>query len=498
VIMRNTPIQPVCLALFPGYEFHRIWGNDSVPELPCDGTPPQRPDGGPVPSYVRFGGTLWLWRAAWRAAATFLLSMLLVSCRKSAQEPVTLRYPHGWRFEPNEISKRAALTQEFTQQTGIQIREMPHPETAFDQLDLDRKLLKPGSSGIDLLGIDLIWSATLGSDLTDLAPYSATEISSIDPQLLPSFTVNEKLVAIPYQVNVGALEYRNDLLRGYGYDHPPRTWDELERMAMRIQSGERAKGRKDFWGYVWQGAAGESLTCNALEWQVTEGGGRIIEHNRTISVNNPAAIRAWERAKHWIGSISPPSVLAYREIDSMNAFGSAKAAFNRVWLGTTITRRGQSPQVYWRNLNPIVETGFTSMPSGPRGSASTLGGSGLAVSRYSAHPSEAIEFVRFLVRAQIQSNENTKNASPERSEIANLPFVSDHTEFQKSIQRGMDLVSRPSVEAGVRYKQVSAAYAAAVHAVLTGQKPAPEAAADLEQQLVQITGFPTGSPKARK
>jgi len=56
-----------------------------------------------------------------------------------------------------------------------------------------------------------------------------------------------------------------------------------------------------------QGASAEALTCNALEWQFAEGGGQIIEDDRTISVNNPAAIRAWEQAKRWIGTISPPA-----------------------------------------------------------------------------------------------------------------------------------------------------------------------------------------------
>jgi trehalose/maltose transport system substrate-binding protein len=68
-------------------------------------------------------------------------------------------------------------------------------------------------------------------------------------------------------------------------------------MAKRIQTGARAKGKKDFWGFVWQGAEAEALTCNALEWQIAEGGGRIVESDRTISVNNPAAIRAWQRAR---------------------------------------------------------------------------------------------------------------------------------------------------------------------------------------------------------
>jgi len=109
---------------------------------------------------------------------------------------------------------------------------------------------------------------------------------------------------------------------------------------------------------VWQGPTAEILTCNALEWQAAEGGGRIIESDRTISVNNPATIRSWQRAKHWIGS--PPGV-AFRERDSLHVFDSGKAAFNRAWLEGTITRRGPF-QFYWPD--PAVEVGFTSMPSG--------------------------------------------------------------------------------------------------------------------------------------
>jgi hypothetical protein len=62
----------------------------------------------------------------------------------------------------------------------------------------------------------------------------------------------------------------------------------------------------------------------------------------------------------------------------------------------------------------------------------------------------------------------------------------------------MNWISRPFVVAGARYMPVSAAYAAVVHAVLTGQKQAPQAAADLEKQLVQITGFRTGPPQTPK
>ena len=142
-----------------------------------------------------------------------------------------------------------------------------------------------------------------------------------------------------------------------GYRKPPRTWDELETMALRIQTGERARGAKNFWGFVWPGAATEALTCNALEWQASEGGGRIIEADRTVSVNNRNAIRAWERAAHWVGSISPPSVLSYQEWDTYNAFWvSGNAAFARGWSGHVLDR---PPDVLFRS-----KAGVTSVPGG--------------------------------------------------------------------------------------------------------------------------------------
>jgi trehalose/maltose transport system substrate-binding protein len=437
----------------------------------------------------------WIWAIA-MTTSIFSLTMLLGSCGRRATETVTLSYFRlGWS-QPDELPTAEPLSQKFIRETGIHLKNLPVPENTVDQLDLSRKILE-GSSGPDVLGIDMIWSGVLEPDLMDLGPYFAAEIPSLDPQLLLSYTVDRKLVAIPYSVQTGVLEYRTDLLRQYGYDHPPKTWDELERMAVRIQTGERAKGKKDFWGYVWQGADAEALACNALEWQVGEGGGRIIENDRTISVNNPATIRAWQRAKRWIGWISPNSVLSYRELDSINVFDSGGAVFNRVWGGTTITRMGQSSRIHWRSSLAEGKTGYTSIPSGPRGWATTLGGSGLAVSQHSAHPQQAIELVRFLIHAQIQTSEEEERIAASRPELHYRQPVSDpHDNAESTSQSRSAVVSRPSNVTGRTYEQVTRAYFGAVHSVLSGQKGAPGAAAELEKDLIKITGFATGPPKA--
>ena len=429
-------------------------------------------------------------------ACLFSIVTLFAACREQPREPastpeqVTLTYlRRGWS-QPDDLPDAASLAQQFTLETRIRVKDLPVPETTLSNLDLSRKLLEEQRGVPDVMGIDVIWPGALEEHLLDLRPYLAAELSALDPKLVATYIVNGKVVAIPYFTHIGVLEYRSDLLREYGYKHPPRTWNELENMAERIQAGERAKGKKDFWGYVWQGDAAEGLTCNALEWQVAEGGGRIIEDDGTISVNNQATIRAWQRARRWIGWISPPSVLAYRELDSMTAFDSGKAAFRRTWGGAAYSRawHWHAGLIHWRPSLLPDKTGYTSMPGGPGGRGGTLGGSGLAISRHSVHREEAVEFVRFLIRAELESKAGRipqANAGPELRDLPSLLEL--YVGNSKPGQQKSLAVVRPSNVAGRGYEEATKAYISAVHSVLTGQKGAPQAAAELEKQLIKIT-----------
>jgi trehalose/maltose transport system substrate-binding protein len=420
------------------------------------------------------------------------LFLVCIGCRPSALEPVTLRYTYSWNEDRPEVR---ALLQQFTNETGVRVKNIPIPQATREYLDLARKLLAD-DSGADLLNMDLIWSATLEPDLIDLKPHLAAEVAEIEPELLTSYTVNGKLVAAPFNVPLGGLEYRTDLLRDYGYDHPPRTWDELESMAARIQAGERAKGVNDFWGYVWQGADSEALICNALEWQASAGGGRIIEADRTISVNNQATIGAWQRAKRWIGWISPPSVVAYREADSMLLFDSGKAAFNRIWLLTPMTRSGQARQTGRRSRPPVAPTGFARMPAGSAGSVGTLGGTGTAVSAHTTHRNEAIALLRYQLRALMNTGDDeATTGGAKKTEFSAAPSVSGQQNSPSGGQQRAHIVARPSIPAGNKYKQLSKAYIEGVHSILTGERQAPQVAADLDRQFVEITGFRAGPPR---
>jgi trehalose/maltose transport system substrate-binding protein len=416
--------------------------------------------------------------------------LLLQGCtRPAVHEPVTLTLLEEWTNKRFSEARQQEL-QQFTRETGIRVSLLPSPESARQKLVLWRELLGTGASGPDVYGIDVIWPGMLAENFVDLKPYFGNEVSLQFPALAGAYTVDNKVVAMAYRPDIGLLFYRTDLLRQYGYRDPPRTWDELEVMASRIQAGERAKGKKQFWGFVWQGAADEGLTCDALEWQAAEGGGRIIEDDKTISVNNPQAIRAWQRAARWVGSISPPGVVGYREWDSLNVWVAGDAAFMRNWPSAYADSQAVGSSI--RNNFDIAL-----LPGGKAGRVGTLGGWGLGVSRFSAHPREALDLVRYLTRRDVQvKRSRVLSQPPTLPELYNLPEVLEPNPRFDLLSRAFrnGIVSRPSDVTGKKYQEVTDAYIQAVHSVLTGEKSAPEAAAALENELVRTTGFKKGPP----
>ena len=360
---------------------------------------------------------------------------------------------------------------------------LPAPEAAVEQLATWRKLLESGAEVPDVYAVDVIWPGILADDLIDLKSYvPEQEVAAHFPELIANNTVNGRLVALPYVLNVGFLFYRVDLLREYGYGGPPKTWEELETMASRIQAGERAKGNDDFWGFVWQGAPSEALTCNALEWQVSEGGGTILDEQGRVTGANPHTIRAWDRAARWVGSISPPGVIAYKEWDAFNMWQAGKAAFMRNWTGAyTASRAANSPTKDRFDVAPL--------PRGEAGIAATIGGNGYGVSRHSLHPEQAAMLVRFLCSRDEQLRRSRSVALP--STIAQVYNDAEAMAINPYYSRVLEVfstgkASRPSTAARKMYPDVSRAYFETVNEVLSRRKNASQAAADLQNELTRI------------
>ena len=429
--------------------------------------------------------------------ACVLVLLTEQGCRESSKPAagITITLIHQLWSDRGSQQWMNETLKTFTARSGIRVEVLPAPEPAVEQLATWRSLLAGRASVPDVYGIDVIWPEILADEFVDLRTYiPEREIAAHFPELIASYSVKGKLVALPYTMAVGALFYRVDLLRQYGYREPPKNWDELEAMAARIQKGERAKGHADFWGYVWPGAPSEALTCNALEWQASEGGGTVIE-NGTVTVDNPHSVRAWERAARWLGSISPPGVVAYKEWDSLNLWQAGQSAFMRSWsFANVIVRAPGSPTRDKFQMAPL--------PEGGKGLAATFAATGYGVSRHSRHPREAAMLVGFLSSRDEQRRNSLITGMPptipdlysDPEVVAEYPYLSTHMQVYRK-----GLISRPSTATANLYPEVSRTYFEAVHSVLTRKTSAAQAAAALQRNLMQITALKapasaTGAP----
>lgn len=363
--------------------------------------------------------------------------------------------------------------------TGHTVTLVPMPASTTDQFGQYRLWLAAGNGDIDLYQTDVIWAPQLADHFVDLSDKAGELMKSHFPSIVESQTVDGKLVALPLFTDAPALYYRKDLLEKHGAS-VPKTWEELTATAKAVQDAERAAGNNDIWGFVWQGNAYEGLTCDALEWVKSSGGGQIVEPDGTISINNEKAAAALELAATWPGSISPEGVLAYQEEEARGVWQTGNAVFMRNW--PYAYGLGNSDDSAVKGL-----FGVTTLPTGQGHdtSAATLGGWNVAVSKYGDNQEAAIDLAMYLAGAEAQKT---------RSIIAsNLPTIvslyedADIAREQPIIPQWKDVflqaVPRPSAPTREKYNEVSTLFFSAVHSVISGNAKAADALADLEDDL---------------
>src|SRR3546814_4559256 len=108
--------------------------------------------------------------------------------------------------------------------------------------------------------------------------------------------------------------------------------------------------------------------------------------------------------------------------------------------------------------------------------AATLGGQQLAVSRYSAHPQEAADLVRYLTGVEEQKRRALEGSfNPTRRSLYDDAELLAANPFYGTFLTILEgAVARPSTVTGRRYNQVSSAFVRSVHATMSGRGSAEE------------------------
>ena len=354
-----------------------------------------------------------------------------------------------------------ALATEFSKDTGIKVKVVPHPAASDASYSQLARAFSSHSSSIDVAMIDVVWPGAFAPFLVDLKPKLGAQSKIHAAGIVASDTVNGKLVAMPWFGDFGMLYYRTDLLKKYGYSAPPTTWSELFAMAKKIQDGEQS-ANPNFSGFVFQGNAYEGLTCDALEWIASSGGGDFIDNGK-VTINNPKAQAILDLFRSQIGKTTPRGVTTYQEGETHTAFIDGDAAFMRNWPYAYSLGQATGSKV-------AGKFAVAPLPHGPGGhSVATVGGWQLAVSKYSKHQDAAIEFVRYMTSKAVEKFDTITNSNvPTIPSLANDPQVKKAAPYLNPATANVPRATRPSTVLGAKYNEGSKDIYQAISRILNG------------------------------
>ncbi|MEO5876419.1 MAG: ABC transporter substrate-binding protein [Streptosporangiaceae bacterium] len=271
------------------------------------------------------------------------------------------------------------------------------PRGADDQREQLVRRLAAGDSGLDILGLDVTWTAEL-AEAQWIREWTGdnAEQARKGTLALPIDTAvwKGKLYAAPYNTNVQLLWYRSDLL-----PDPPSTWTGLMEASAKL-----AAAGKPHYGEV-TGAQYEGLMVwfNSL---VASAGGSILSKNgEQVELGEPGlkalqVMRDFARSK-----AADPSLSNTKEDDARLAVESGRAAYELNYPFVYASMVANKPDLV-KNFKWAAFPGITGMGRSP------LGGANFAVSSYSKHPGESFKATLCLRDAESQRIAATKDGLP--------------------------------------------------------------------------------------
>ena len=329
-----------------------------------------------------------------------------------------------------------------------------------------------GSATPDVFMGDVIWPAQFGAHqlavpLSNYLP--ASYFAQFAPGLVAGATYKGQVYGSPLFEDQGFLYYRKDLLTKENLPVPT-TWEQLQSEAEQLQKAGLVK-----YGYVFQGASYEGLTCNYMEFLASAGGTATKADYSTATLDSPASIKAVTFMRWLVTSgVSPAAVTTFQEAQAMSTFASGQAAFLRNWdYAYADSQVPGTPTVGKVGVAPMPT--FQGMPAP---GYSNIGGWNLYINPHSKNIAADLTFIKFMASTQAQMDLVTVSSSiPTVESVRTSPSVIAESPVLATVPK-TKLVPRP---AGTpNYPQLSTAIYQNVNAALAGST-SPSAAMSAAQ-----------------
>jgi multiple sugar transport system substrate-binding protein len=320
-----------------------------------------------------------------------------------------------------------------------------------------------GSATPDVFMGDVIWPAQFAAHgfavpLSNYLPSSYW--AQFAPGLVQGATYKGQVYGSPLFEDQGFLYYRKDLL---AKEHlaVPTTWEQLESEASQLQKAGLVK-----YGYVFQGASYEGLTCNYMEFLTDAGGTATNSGYTSASLDSSASVKAVTFMHSLITSgVSPSAVTTFQEAQAMSTFASGSAAFLRNWdYAYADSQVPGTPTVGKVGVAPLPTFNGMSYPG-----YSNIGGWNLYINPHSKNIAADLTFIKFMASTQAQDVLAVQYSEiPTVQSVRTSPTVLAENPVLATVPK-TKLVPRP---AGTpNYPALSTAIYQNVNAALAGSTP---------------------------
>jgi trehalose/maltose transport system substrate-binding protein len=304
------------------------------------------------------------------------------------------------------------------------------PRAADDQRTQLVRRLAAEDPAIDLIGMDVVWTAEF-AEAKWILPWTGRAKAGVERGTLPgplkTATYKGKLYAAPANSNTQLLWYRGDLVKT-----PPETWSEMIAIATRL-----AKQGKPHYIEI-QGRPYEGFTVwfNSL---LNSAGGQVIKGTNQVALGPPALKAATIMRDMARSPGADPSLTTQQEDQNRQAFERGVAPFELNYPFVYPSAQANAPKIF-----KVMK--YAPYPGVERGRPAkvSIGGANFAVAAYSKHRQAA-----FAAAACLRNAANQRRAAVKGGLPPTLNRLYDDPAVRKAYPFA-DLIRKQLANAGIR------------------------------------------------
>jgi multiple sugar transport system substrate-binding protein len=297
------------------------------------------------------------------------------------------------------------------------------------------------------------------------------------PELWKTVEYKGDPYAVPFNTDTRLLFYNKTAFKEAGLDpnKPPKTWDELEEYAKKLDKKNGDKYERIGFYPLWGSFGPESWMANA------DNGKGYIDQDGNVQVATKEKIDALNWVKGWNDRIGIENINAYKAefgSEQANPFIAGKVAM-MVDVGTFYTQI--------RDFGKGMDFGVAPIPAVSENDKNWSAGGGFVaeIPKGSNSPKEAFDFIQYLTGAQAQTHWATKNfdnvANIEASENAMNKLKGTDQEVYKATVENLDVTKLYPVP--VDAPDYQSKINPLIDSVLLGEMKAKEALIEAEKAV---------------